>query len=65
LFISFLVFAIKQEKKQNQRKEKRTLRYIRATAPNPVSSLCDLVDEFAHQLIGSLREGLPELAAGR
>ena len=35
VFISFLFVAMQKEKKRNQRKEKRTLRYIRAAAPNP------------------------------
>jgi len=40
MFISFLVFAIKQEKKQNQRKEKKreqNAKHNQGSAPNPVS----------------------------
>ncbi len=61
LFMShFFSFFLRGKKKRNQteRKEKTRfwLRRYQGSAPNPVSSLCDLVGEFAHQLKGILRE---------
>jgi hypothetical protein len=38
-----------KRKKQNQKKEKHATVH-QGSAPNPVSSLCDLVDEFTRQL---------------
>jgi len=48
MFISFLFAAMQKEKKQNQSKEKHATTH-QGSAPNPVSSLCYLLGEFAHQ----------------
>ena len=57
MFISFLVFAIKQEKKQNQRKEKRT-----RTKCKTQSGLCPEPHRAKTQVNKNTRH--PELVSG-